>query len=91
MIGIEAVLLVAAHRAADLEPVEARQHQVEKQQIRRRLPDRGSDVAPRRHEVGVEAGSLQIVREQARDVGVVLGDQDPAHGQRSIRRLAARL
>ena len=48
MIGIEAVLASDAHGAADFEPIEARQHQVEQQQIGRRLADLRDDFAPGR-------------------------------------------
>ena len=80
MMGMAAVCGVAAHRAADLEAIQAGQHDVEQQQVGWRLAHAGKDIPARGDHVGLEAGALQVMREQARDVGIVLRDKDPAHG-----------
>src|SRR5439155_17903405 len=68
---------VRADGPADLEAVDVRQHAIESQEIRRSRPDRRQRVAARRHDVGGEAGFLEIARDELRDVLVVFDDENP--------------
>ena len=61
--------------AADLEPVERREHDVEDDEVERALPEAHERVAPvagRRH---AEAGLLEAERRDLADGGVVLHEQ----------------
>src|SRR5262249_47681172 len=68
--------LVAADHAADFEPVELRQHQVENYQVRRPRRDRRQCVTPRCSELAGESSFVQVAADERGDVGVVLYDED---------------
>ena len=68
---------VGPDRAAQLQAVEPGQHQVEHHQVGRVALDLRHDVAPGRDQRRQEAGLAQVVLEQAADIGIVFGDEDP--------------
>ena len=79
---------VGADGLAQLQPVEAGQHQVEHDQLGHFLLDLRHHVAARQHDHGKETRFFQVMLEQGADVRIVLGDEDPcgwAHSHR-IRR-----
>ncbi len=77
MIGMAAVVGVRADRAAQLQAVESRQHQVEHDQVGRLAFDLRHHLAARRDDGRQKAGLFQVMLEQAPDVGIVFGDEDP--------------
>ncbi len=70
---------VAAQRAADLEAVEAGQHQVEQHEIRQRPAHRRQHLGPGMQQVHGKPGAAQAVAEQVRDV-VVVFDHEKTRG-----------
>jgi hypothetical protein len=66
---------IGAQRAADFQPVEAGQHQVQQDQIGRSPPRFREHLGAGRQRLHREAGAAQAVRQQHRDVGVVLDHQ----------------
>ena len=77
MIGMAAVVGVRPDRAAQLQAVESGQHQVQHHQVGRVALDLRHHVAARRDHRRQEAGLFQVMLEQASDVGIVFGDEDP--------------
>ena len=76
---------IGAHRPAHVEAVHARQHHVEDHQIGRRAAQPRQHVASRVGDVDGVGGFFEVVADQRRDVGVVLGHEDAAHAAESIR------
>ena len=80
MIGIAGGRGIGAHRVADLQAVEARQHEVEDDQIDRLAAQPRQHVATGRQALHRVAGAGQVVGNQLGDVEIVLDDQNPWHG-----------
>ena len=60
MIGMAAVCGVGPRRAADFQPVDLRQHQIEDQQIGRPFGERPQRLAARREQLHDVVGLLEI-------------------------------
>ena len=76
--------------ARHVEPVHARQSQIQHHQIRAPSPsarERGLAVADGRH---LEAGDLEVVAQRSRDLHLVLDDQDALHGCEPLARAGRR-
>ena len=78
--GQRAGLGGAAQRAADLEAVDAGQHEIEDHQVRHARPDRLERLAAVAEGVGHVPRPRQVALEQFGDVSVVFDNQDVAHG-----------
>jgi hypothetical protein len=74
--------MLGAHSPADLEPVDARKHEVEHDQVRRRRSngvERGRSVGYGNDGV---AGSLEIADDDLGHSRVVIDDEDARHDHR---------
>ena len=66
---------IGAERTADLEAVEAREHQIEQQEIRLAAPQRRQHVGAARNLIHRKARAREAAGEEHRDIGVVFDDE----------------
>jgi hypothetical protein len=67
---------LGAQLAAKREPVDARHHEVEHDEVHGALLDRAHELAPVREHGRAKAVLLEVLRDERADLGVVVDDQD---------------
>ena len=68
--------MVLAQAAHDLEPVDAREHDVEHGEVGRALGGEGHCLEPVEGNAGLVAGALEVAGDDLADRGLVVDDQD---------------